>query len=90
NERGSATSPRISDQYLVSAEFRTELSDRLDLTASATYSEYDRVFYGTDTFGDLLQNALSGFGGPNCAFSSAASRQGLTATQLAALAGTNG
>lgn len=90
NERGSATSPRISDQIFVSAEFRTELSDKLDFTASTTYSEYDRVFYGTDTFGDLLQNALAGFGGPNCAYSSTASRAGLTATQLAALAGTNG
>ena len=30
------------------------------------------------------------FGGPNCAYSSTASRVGLTPTQLAALAGTNG
>jgi iron complex outermembrane receptor protein len=90
NERGSATSPRISDQMLLSAEFRSELNDRLDLTISGTYSEYDRVFYGTDTFGDLLQNALAGFGGPNCAYSSTASRAGLTQAQLQALAGTNG
>ena len=90
NERGSATSPRVSDEYLVSAEFRTPISDKLDFTASATYSEYERMFGGTDTFGDLLQNALAGFGGPNCPYASAASRAGLTSAQLAALAGTNG
>ncbi len=90
NDRGSATSPRISDEILISAELRHALSDSLDLTVSTTYSEYDRYFEGTDTFGDLLQNALSGFGGPNCAYSSAASRQGLSAAQLGALAGTNG
>jgi iron complex outermembrane receptor protein len=90
NERGSATSPRVSDEIMLSAEFRTPLNDKLDLTTSATYSEYDRYFEGTDTFGDLLQNALAGFGGPNCAYASAQSRAGLTAAQLAALAGTNG
>ncbi|QDM39637.1 TonB-dependent receptor [Altererythrobacter sp. TH136] len=90
NDRGSAISPRRSDQVMVSAEFRTRLSDRFDLTTTATYSEYDRFFGGTDTFGDLLQNALAGFGGPNCAYASAQSRVGLTAAQQAALAGTNG
>lgn len=90
NERGSATSPRISDQVLLSAEFRTAITSSLDLTVSGTYSQYDRFFGGTDTFGDLFQNALAGFGGPNCAFASPQSRVGLTATQLAALAGTNG
>jgi iron complex outermembrane receptor protein len=90
NNRGSAESDRITDMYLVSAELRTALSDSLDLTGGLTYSEYDRLVFGTDTLGDLLQNALAGFGGPNCAFASTASRAGLTAAQLAALAGTNG
>ncbi|WP_162935759.1 TonB-dependent receptor domain-containing protein [Tsuneonella amylolytica] len=89
NERGSATSPRISDEVLLSAEFRTELTPSLDLTVSGTYSQYDRFFGGTDTFGDLFQNALAGFGGA-CAYASPQSRAGLTAAQLAALAGTNG
>jgi iron complex outermembrane receptor protein len=88
--RGSATSPRISDQMMVSAELDTALTDKLNFTTSVTYSRYDRSFEGTDTFGDLFQNALAGFGGPNCAYSSTASRAGLTTTQLAALAGTNG
>lgn len=88
--RGSATSPRISDQMMVTAELDTALSDKLNFTTSVTYSRYDRSFGGTDTFGDLFQNALAGFGGPNCAYSSAASRAGLSATQIAALAGTNG
>ncbi|MCA1661641.1 MAG: TonB-dependent receptor plug domain-containing protein [Novosphingobium sp.] len=90
NERGSAQSDRESDQYLFSAELHNQLSDSLDLTAGLTYSEYDRLVFGTDSLGDLFQNALAGFGGPNCAFASTASRAGLTAAQLAALAGTNG
>ncbi|MFN5901521.1 MAG: TonB-dependent receptor plug domain-containing protein [Novosphingobium sp.] len=88
--RGSATSQRVSDQIMVSAELDVKLTDSLDFTTSATYSRYDRMFEGTDTFGDLFQNALAGFGGPNCAFASAASRAGLTSAQLQALAGTNG
>jgi len=90
NKRGSAVSDRESDQFLVSAELRSELSDSLDLSAGLTYSEYDRTIFGTDTLGDLYQNALAGFGGPNCAFASTASRNGLSAAQLAAVAGTNG
>ena len=88
--RGSATSPRISDQMMVTAELDTKLSDKLNFTTSLTYSRYERAFEGTDTFGDLFQNALAGFGGPSCAYSSSASRAGLTPAQLAALAGTNG
>ncbi len=90
NDRGSAFSPRVSDQVFLSGELRYELTPSLDLTGSLTYSQYDRSVGGTDTLGDLLQNALAGFGGPNCAYSSTASRAGLTAAQLAALAGTNG
>lgn len=90
NDRGSAFSPRISDQVMLSAEMRYELSPSLDLTGSLTYSQYDRSIGGTDTLGDLLQNALAGFGGPNCAFATPQSRAGLTAAQLQAAAGTNG
>ncbi len=88
--RGSATSPRTSDQMMVSAQLTADLSDKLSLQSSVTYSRYERSFEGTDTFGDLFQNALAGFGGPNCAYASTASRAGLTPTQLAGLAGTNG
>lgn len=88
--RGSATSPRVSDQMMVSAELDFKVSDKLNFTTGLTYSRYERKFEGTDTFGDLFQNALAGFGGPNCAYASTASRAGLNAAQLAALAGTNG
>ena len=88
--RGSATSPRISNEYLISADLDFAISEKIDLTSSVTYSEYARSFGGTDTFGDLLQNALAGFGGPNCAFASTASRAGKSAAEIAALAGTNG
>src|SRR5690606_7626355 len=43
-----------------------------------------------DSFVDLLQNALAGFGGADCAYATPQSRAGLTAAELAALAGTNG
>ena len=79
NKRGSAVSDRESDQFLASAEVRSALSDSLDLTAGVTYSEYERVVFGTDTLGDLFQNALAGFGGANCAFASTASRNTLIA-----------
>ena len=88
--RGSATSPRESDEFLASADLDFAVTDNINVTSSLTYSEYDRYFEGTDTFGDLFQNALAGFGGPNCAFASTASRTGLNGMQLAALAGTNG
>ena len=88
--RRSSTSPRVSDQLMFNADLEFVLSPDIDLRVSFTHSEYDRKFGGTDTFGDLFQNALSGFGGPNCAYSSTASRTGLNAAQIQALAGTNG
>ena len=88
--RGSSTSPRVSDQLMFNADLDVELSPSIDLRLSFTHSEYDRKFGGTDTFGDLFQNAIAGFGGPNCAYSTTASRVGLTPIQLAGLAGTNG
>jgi iron complex outermembrane receptor protein len=90
NDRGSAFGDRRSDQVFLSGELRYELTANLDLTASLTYGQYDRMIGGADTLGDLLQNALAGFGGPTCAYATPASRAGLTATQVAALAGTNG
>ncbi len=90
NDRGSSFSGRKSDQLFLSGELRFELSDSLDLTGSLTYSEYDRKIGGADTLGDLFQNALAGFGGPNCAYATPQSRAGLTPAQIAALAGTNG
>lgn len=90
NERGTAAVPRDSDMYQASAELAFELAPAIDLAAGVTYSEYDRFFTGGDSFVDLLQNALAGFGGPDCPYATAQSRAGLSAAQLAALAGTGG
>lgn len=88
--RGSSRSPRTSDFMHFSADLDIDVTSDINLTTSFTFSQYYREFWGADSFGDLFQNALAGFGGPNCAYASSASRAGLTATQIAALAGTNG
>ena len=88
--RGSSVADRWADFYMASAELDLELTSSLDLAASLSYSDYDRTFVGLDSFGDLFQNALAGFGGPDCAYASAASREGLSSAELAALAGTDG
>ena len=90
NDRGSARLPRDSDAYQVTAEVVSEITPALQVRSSVTYSEYDRFFTVGDSFTDLLQNALAGFGGPDCAYATPQSRAGLTPAQLAAIAGTNG
>jgi iron complex outermembrane receptor protein len=90
NERQTSVLPRSSDMYQFSGELAYELSPSIGLTAGVTYSEYDRYFEGGDSFVDLLQNALAGFGGESCAYATPQSRAGLTTAQLAALAGTGG
>ena len=90
NDRNSAFSQRQSESVRFTADLAWTISSKLNLDFGFTYSGYRRGIEGTDTFGDLFQNALSGFGGPNCAFASAASRAGLSQAQLAAAAGTNG
>ncbi len=90
NDRGSAVSNRISDEFFLSGDLNFQVTQDIDLSSSVTYSEYHRTVDGADTFGDLLQNALAGFGGPTCPFASTASRAGMTAAQLALLAGKSG
>lgn len=90
NSRGSAIGARHSYTFRATAGLEWQIADHLTVDGGLTYSEYQRDITGTDTFGDLLQNALAGFGGPNCAYATPASRAGLSAAQLAALAGTNG
>lgn len=90
NDRQTAVLPRSSDMYQFTGELTAELAPAIDLTAGVTYSEYDRYFEGGDSFVDLLQNALAGFGGQDCAYATPQSRAGMTAAQLAAVAGTNG
>lgn len=90
NDRGSAFTSRQSEVMRFTADLKIDLTDSIDFTTGFTYSQYIRDIEGTDTFGDLLQNALAGFGGANCPYASTASRAGLTPTQLSALAGTAG
>ena len=90
NDRGSAFSKRESESMRFTADLAWDVTPDISVTLGGTYSQYWRDGEGTDTFGDLLQNALSGFGGPNCAYATSASRAGLTQAQLAGLAGTNG
>jgi len=90
NERQTSVLPRSSDMYQFTGELAYELSPSIDLTAGVTYSEYDRYFEGGDSFVDLLQNALAGFGGEDCAYATPQSRAGMTQAQLAAVAGTGG
>ncbi len=90
DDRGSAFSKRVSDEIRFTSDLSYDVTPSINVTGSFTYSEYYREGEGTDTFGDLLQNALAGFGGSNCAYATPGSRAGLTATQIAALAGTNG
>ncbi|HEY6816627.1 MAG TPA: TonB-dependent receptor [Croceibacterium sp.] len=90
NERQTAVLPRSSDMYQVTGEIDVSLGDSLNLVAGATWSEYDRYFEGGDSFVDLLQNALAGFGGESCAYATPQSRAGMSAVQLAAVAGRNG
>ncbi len=90
NARGSAVLPRDSDLYRATAELTVQLPRGLELALGATYSEYDRYFEGGDSFVDLLQNALAGFGGESCPYATPQSRAGLTQAQLAAVAGRNG
>lgn len=90
NSRASAFSQRQSESVRFTAGLEWSINSKLTLEAGFTYSDYNRGIEGTDTFGDLFQNALAGFGGPNCAYATPAQRAGLTAAQVTALAGTNG
>jgi len=90
NDRQTSVLPRSSDMYQFTGELTAALTPAIDLTAGLTYSEYDRYFEGGDSFVDLLQNALAGFGGESCAYATPQSRAGLSTAQLAALAGKNG
>ena len=90
NERQAAVVDRSSDMYQFTAELDVDLTPTIELTTWANYAEYDRWFQGTDNFVDLLQNALAGFGGENCAYATPASRAGMSQAELAAVAGTGG
>ena len=66
NDVGSSNGFRESNSFRVSSDLSFALSDKVDLTLSGTYHLYDRYIDGFDSFGDRVQRALRGFGGPNC------------------------
>ena len=66
NARGSSNGLRESNSLRISSDLSIALSDKIDLTLSGTYHLYDRYIDGFDSFGDRVQRALRGFGGPNC------------------------
>lgn len=65
-DRGSADGRRESVSMRLSSDLTVNLTDSLDLTLSGTYHKYDRYIDGYDSFGDRVQLALRGLGGPNC------------------------
>lgn len=90
NDRGTAELDYRASLYQLNANLSADLSDDLALDLGATFSRNARYFEVGDSLVDLLQNALAGFGGATCAYASPQSRAGLSAQQLAAVAGTNG
>ena len=66
DENGSARGMRKSESIRFTAELRGKLAPKIDWTVSATYHQYYRYIDGYDSFGDRVQLALRGFGGPNC------------------------
>ncbi|HSG57050.1 MAG TPA: TonB-dependent receptor plug domain-containing protein, partial [Paracoccaceae bacterium] len=90
DDRGSAQLDYNNDAYQLAANFTADVGSGMELRLGTTWSQYDAFFEVGDSYVDLLQNALAGFGGASCAYASPASRAGLSQSQLAALAGTNG
>ena len=66
NDMGSATGFRENDSFRVSTGFSFEMSDTLNFDVAATYHRFERYFTGYDSFGDRVQLAMLGYGGPNC------------------------
>ena len=66
NDLGSSTGFRENDSFRVSSGFSFDISDTLNFNVAATYHRFERYFTGYDSFGDRVQLALHGYGGPNC------------------------
>ncbi|MGK6319988.1 TonB-dependent receptor domain-containing protein [Sphingomonas sp. DT-204] len=63
---GSSRGMRKSESFRVTAELRGEVAEGLNYNVNFTYHDYYRYIDGYDAFGDRVQRALLGFGGPNC------------------------
>lgn len=66
SEPGSARGMRKSESFRATAELRGEVAEGLNYNVNFTYHNYYRYIDGYDSFGDRVQRAILGFGGPNC------------------------
>ena len=63
---GSQFGRAQDDAWRVSTGFDVEFSSTFRASAYGTYLRHSRTAFVTDAVGSRLQNALNGFGGPNC------------------------
>jgi iron complex outermembrane receptor protein len=63
---GSAFGVRKSDSIRFTASLSGKVTSDINWDTSFTYSDYTRFQSGRDEFGDRVQLALRGLGGPNC------------------------
>ncbi|THD35232.1 MAG: TonB-dependent receptor [Sphingomonas sp.] len=66
DEPGSARGMRKSESTRITAELSGKLGSDIDWSVSGTYHDYYRYIDGYDEYGDRVQLALRGLGGPNC------------------------
>ena len=66
DDLGASTGRRENESFRISSGLTGQISDSLQFQASVTYHKFERYFDGYDSFGDRVQLALRGFGGPNC------------------------
>ena len=71
DDPGAATGTRRGESFRVTAELKGAITDGLNYSVSGTYHDYLRSTDGFDSFGDRVQRALLGYGGPNCQGSTA-------------------
>lgn len=63
---GAQTGDRVSESMRFTAELNGKFTENLSFQGSLMYHEYERYYDGWDAFGDRVQQALNGYGGPNC------------------------
>lgn len=63
---GSSIGLRQNESFRISTGLNGELDDTTSFDFNVTYHRYERYYDGYDSFGDRVQLALGGLGGPNC------------------------
>jgi iron complex outermembrane receptor protein len=66
DDLGSSIGRRENDTYRLSTGFTFDITDTTQAQIAFTYHKFERYFDGYDSFGDRVQLALNGYGGPNC------------------------